>query len=94
MAASKQRRRARKRDAFVADVSRSQIFERDRWTCQLCGKRVDRTAVAPQPLAPTLDHIVPLAVGGTHEPANVQLAHAQCNTSKRTRPRGEQLRLL
>jgi 5-methylcytosine-specific restriction endonuclease McrA len=30
----------------------------------------------------TLDHVVPLAKGGTHEPANTQIAHAVCNSRK------------
>lgn len=80
--AAKDKARARKRDAFVAPVSRARIFERDRWTCQLCGKRVRRNAVVPDPLAPVLDHVLPLAQGGTHEPANVQLAHYYCNSLK------------
>lgn len=61
-------------------VYRSKIFERDGWRCQLCRKPVRRTAVVPHPLAPTLDHIVPLAAGGLHEPANVQTAHFICNS--------------
>jgi len=91
---AKDRRRARKRNAFVANVSRSAIYERDKWTCQLCGKRVLKSKVVPHPRAPVLDHIVPLAKGGTHEPANVQLACFLCNSVKSDNPAGEQLRLL
>jgi 5-methylcytosine-specific restriction endonuclease McrA len=36
----------------------------------------------PDRLAPTIDHIVPLARGGTHEPSNVQSAHFICNALK------------
>jgi 5-methylcytosine-specific restriction endonuclease McrA len=32
-----------------------------------------------------MDHIVPFAAGGTHEPANVQLAHRVCNSRKGAR---------
>ncbi|NEA63940.1 HNH endonuclease [Streptomyces sp. SID12488] len=39
----------------------------------------------PSPMAPTLDHIVPLARGGSHEPANVQAAHFLCNNKKNDR---------
>ncbi|MFF9118263.1 HNH endonuclease [Streptomyces massasporeus] len=80
--AAKDRRRALEREAFVSPVSRTRIFERDRWTCQLCGKRVKRDAVVPDPMAPVLDHVLPLARGGTHEPANAQLAHYRCNSLK------------
>lgn len=79
---AKGRRRARKRNAFVADVSLAQIAERDGWRCQLCHKQVKREVVVPHPMSPTLDHVLPLAAGGTHEPANVHLAHFICNSLK------------
>jgi 5-methylcytosine-specific restriction endonuclease McrA len=88
------RRRARKRDGYVADVRRQQIFERDRWRCQLCRKPVARTKQVPHPKAPVLDHIIPLAKGGTHEPKNVQCAHHLCNCRKSDRATNDQLRLL
>lgn len=75
-------RRVREREAFVAPVARHRIFERDGWRCQLCGDAVERDAVVPHPLAPTIDHVLPLAVGGKHEPANVQCAHFLCNSQK------------
>jgi 5-methylcytosine-specific restriction endonuclease McrA len=34
------------------------------------------------PVSGGSDHIVPLAQGGTHEPANVQCAHFLCNSIK------------
>lgn len=83
---SKARRRAAERGAFVAPVSRRAVFDRDRWTCRLCGKRVRRKSQAPEPMAPVLDHIVPLAAGpqngGVHAPWNVQCAHFLCNSVK------------
>lgn len=79
---NKQRYRARKKQAYVADVSPARIYERDGWRCQLCRKKVRRDKAVPHPLAPVLDHIVPLACGGTHEPANVQCAHFICNSKK------------
>ncbi|WP_372515137.1 HNH endonuclease [Streptomyces ortus] len=80
--AAKDRRRAMERDAFVQHVSRPDVYERDQWTCQLCGEAVLRDEVVPHPQAPTLDHIIALSRGGTHEPANVQLAHFYCNLIK------------
>ena len=40
------------------------------------------------------DHILPLAAGGVHENANVQLAHFICNSRKRELPANDQLRLV
>jgi 5-methylcytosine-specific restriction endonuclease McrA len=88
------KRRGREVTAFRTQVVRRRIYERDGWNCQLCRKPVRRDAVVPHPLAPTLDHIVPLARGGTHEPRNVQLAHFRCNTAKGARGDSWQLRLI
>jgi 5-methylcytosine-specific restriction endonuclease McrA len=69
----------------VATVKRADIYERDDWTCYLCGDPVERTEKVPHRLAPTLDHILPLARGGTHEPSNVATAHFICNAMKSDR---------
>ena len=58
------------------------IAERDGWLCQLCGDPVERDAAVPEPLAPTVDHIIPLSCGGAHDEMNVQLAHFICNSRK------------
>ena len=93
-AVAKAKRRAVKKSAFVENVYRRKVFERDGWRCQLCRKPVKRDAVVPHPKAPVLDHIIPLAAGGTHEPANVQCAHYLCNSLKGDRGGGEQLLLI
>lgn len=80
-----QRRRARVRDAFVAPVDRDAVFKRDGFVCQICGDPIDMAAKMPDPWAPSIDHIIPLACGGTHEPANVQAAHVICNARKGAR---------
>lgn len=72
------RRRARIRNATVIPINRLHIYERDHGICQLCWNPVEQEAM-------TLDHIVALANGGSHEPANVQLAHLQCNRLKGTK---------
>jgi hypothetical protein len=86
-------RRVRKHGAYVANVSPQYIYARDNWTCQLCHRKVDRRKAVPHQLAPTLDHIVPLAQGGKHEPSNVWTAHFLCNCRKSDRGGGEQLML-
>lgn len=91
---AKHRRRAIKRNAFVANVSPQKVFERDGWKCHLCGKAINRKAVVPHPKAPTIDHVIPLASGGTHEPLNCRAAHFLCNSIKGDRGGGEQLLLV
>lgn len=78
----KDRRRAAKANTTVGAVVRHQVFERDDWTCRLCGEPVDKRARVPHHHAATIDHIVPLAKGGQHTYSNVQCAHFICNTRK------------
>ena len=51
--------------------------------CAICGQPVDKTLRYPNPMAATVDHIIPLSKGG-HPSAldNLQLAHACCNRAK------------
>lgn len=88
------RRRARERNAYVADVQPSRVFELDGYRCHLCNKKCDPTKVVPHPRAPTVDHVIPLADGGTHEPANCRTACFICNAVKGNRGGGEQLALI
>lgn len=69
-----------------APVDRQAIFERDGWMCQLCQTPVSPTSRYPAPMSPSIDHVTPLALGGSHEPSNVQLAHLICNARKNARP--------
>lgn len=59
-----------------------QIFERDGWVCQLCGKPVDRRLKFPHPMSASLDHITPISKGGEHVRVNVQCSHFSCNSRK------------
>jgi endogenous inhibitor of DNA gyrase (YacG/DUF329 family) len=71
-----------------------EIFDRDKWRCGLCRKRVSRRLQWPHPLSASLDHMVPIFEGGRHLRTNVQLAHLTCNLRKRERGGGEQLMLI
>ena len=72
--ACRHRERARKHDGRAYEpVTLLQIAKRDNWRCHICRKRVTRTTWS-------LDHLVPLSVGGTHTRDNLALAHHRCNT--------------
>jgi len=77
------RRRARQRGAATQPYSRIAVFRRDGWRCHLCSRRVVRRARVPHPLAPVIDHLVPLACGGDDVLNNVATAHFLCNSRRR-----------
>lgn len=80
------KRRAIKRGVQLEDFYHSEIFNRDRWICQICLLPVDRSKTFPHHLSPSIDHIVPLSKGGPHRRFNVQCAHWICNIRKSTKP--------
>lgn len=81
----KHRRRARKRAQDCEVFWRKEIFDRDFYFCMICGGKTDALAKVPHPLAPTVDHILPIAKGGGHTRANTQTAHFICNSLKSDR---------
>jgi hypothetical protein len=58
------------------------VMKRDGWVCGICGQSIDKHACVPEPLSPSVDHIVALAAGGAHTYDNVQAAHFECNWKK------------
>jgi len=88
------RRRAQKLRTEVEPVDRLRVFERDKWICHLCGKKVNKRLKSPHRMSASIDHVIPLARGGGHTYRNVRLAHRGCNSSKGARGGGEQLALI
>ncbi|HET6293484.1 MAG TPA: HNH endonuclease [Kribbella sp.] len=78
-------RRGRTRGGLAESIRPRDIFERDAWACGLCGGQIDQAAKAPHPDSRSIDHVIPLALGGTHTLANVQAAHLGCNVRKGAR---------
>ena len=70
------------------------IAERDHWMCGICRKPVNKTRKFPDPLAGSIDHLLPVSCGGDHDPSNLQLAHFRCNWTKGSSAVNDQLRLL
>lgn len=59
----------------VADIRH--VFGRSGGKCGLCGKYVRKTERS-------LDHIIPVALGGNNDLCNLQLAHLFCNLTRHT----------
>ena len=77
--------RARRLGAWVEIIDPRVVYERDGGICQICRKPV-RFGGRKGPNSPAIDHVIPLARGGDHSYANVQLAHARCNSRKHAGP--------
>jgi 5-methylcytosine-specific restriction endonuclease McrA len=50
--------------------------------CGICGQPIDKSIKYPDPMSPTVDHIIPCAKGGSDDLDNLQLAHRKCNRMK------------
>lgn len=85
----KQDRRINKDNLVDKDITLATLYKRDKGICYICNglcnwndmknskgyKTVGKTY-------PTIDHVIPLARGGTHSWDNVRLAHKYCNSIK------------
>ena len=89
-ARSRAKRRATGAHQYRESVVPSQVFERDGWKCKGCGCATPREKIGTQQHdAPTLDHIIPIALGGPHTEANLQCLCSRCNIRKRDYFRGQ-----
>jgi hypothetical protein len=70
-------RRQRTRRTITPSV-RFEVFRRDSFTCQYCGRRAPNVILH-------VDHIIPVAVGGTNDLANLRTACSICNEGKGAR---------
>lgn len=59
----------------VSKRLRFEVFRRDGFACRYCGATASDTTL-------TIDHVVPIALGGTDEPGNLVTACAPCNAGK------------
>lgn len=66
-----------------ARQQRNQRILRTNNTCWICG----------QPGADSIDHVIPIAAGGTEDPSNLRPAHMHpCNRDKSDKPHGNIIR--
>jgi hypothetical protein len=62
---------------------REMYARRDAWTCQLCGSEIPQRLVVNDDHNLAVDHIRPVAAGGTDHPSNVRAVHQVCGRSRR-----------
>lgn len=70
------------RSGTAYNRARRVVLARDDF-CYLCGGYVDKTLPRYNPLAPEVDHIVAISVGGDpFDTDNMALSHRVCNNAK------------
>ena len=72
-----------KRAKYLPGWLKNALFYRDKGHCQLCNKDLKNLISPTRPGDIHLDHMVPLAMGGSNDPTNFQLTCARCNNKKR-----------
>ncbi|MBL1209235.1 HNH endonuclease [Geminocystis sp. GBBB08] len=55
---------------------RKYVYNRDNYQCQSCGKNTKETTL-------NIDHIIPLAKGGSNDISNLQTLCLKCNQKKK-----------
>lgn len=70
--------------------SLKRLYDRDNGICHICNelcdwndKRIDKGTIIVGSNYPSIDHIIPLAKGGTDDWNNLGLAHVRCNLIKK-----------
>lgn len=61
---------------FIPPEVRTYVFGRDNYQCKGCGKTENEAQL-------TIDHIIPLAKGGSNDISNLQTLCFQCNRKKK-----------
>jgi 5-methylcytosine-specific restriction endonuclease McrA len=91
-ALAKSRRRRMLLEAAPWDgVTDNAILRRDGWLCGVPECRQPARAINPgvrypDPASPSVDHIVPLSLGGDDTQRNKRAAHLGCNVARGNRP--------
>ena len=78
------RRYAARGEFAISTARRLAIYERDNWTCGICGEPTSRVYTSTDPWSPTLDHIEPQshALIPDHSDVNLRASHSLCNSMR------------
>lgn len=74
-------RRAKKRETYDGYLD-SEIFDRDGWVCWICSEDIDPSLSHPEPMSGSIDHVLPLSLGGADNRQNVKASHLICNVKR------------
>lgn len=78
-------RKSQRRRAAGDPVPLSQVVAVRGQRCHICHRKIDLNLSGRQPMGPTIDHILPVSMGGTNDLANLNIAHRVCNLRRGNR---------
>lgn len=58
------------------------VLRKTSMVCALCGMPLDKSLKYPDPMSISIDHIIPVALGGKSTLDNLQATHLICNKEK------------
>lgn len=88
------RKRIKKNGRVDWEISIERLIKRDKGVCYLCKTQVNINVDTNDDYYPSIDHVIPIAKGGTHTWNNVKLAHRICNSYKSDEIKNENIRQL
>lgn len=81
-AAYRRKRRARGNES----ISITEVVNLYGCRCLICNFNVDMTLKYPDYMSPSIEHLVPVSLGGTHELENLRVSHWWCNIMRNRNP--------
>lgn len=78
-------KKAKENGQYDRSITLAKLYKRDHGVCYLCGKHLILNNDYNRFDAPTIDHVIPIAKGGTNTWGNVKLACRDCNVKKGTK---------
>lgn len=85
------RRNHKRRAVGAATMNIKDLASRDGKRCHICNRKIDLSLSGTAKWGPTIDHILPVSLGGTNEPNNLALAHRCCNSRRGNREPAQML---
>lgn len=82
-------KRAKQYGCIYARVTSRMVIAKHGLTCWICGLSIDPSEAKGTASAFSMDHVVPLSLGGWHDLPNIRPAHHSCNASKSNRFSGQ-----
>lgn len=67
---------------YIPKTVRQAVAKANKYTCAYCGRHINSLLENGERLKGVIDHIVPLAKGGTNDIENLTLACRECNSRK------------